>query len=90
MKRVHLIVSGRVQGVWYRSSTQEKAQQLGLTGWVRNVPGGQVEIVAEGKVNSVDTLVSWASRGPSLARVDHLKVEEEAYAGEFEDFGVRH
>jgi acylphosphatase len=88
-KRLHLWVSGRVQGVFYRASTAQLARQLGLTGWVRNLPDGRVEIVAEGEAESLQKLLSWCRLGPPAARVDSLAVEEEAYTGEFSEFSIQ-
>ena len=72
--RVHLLIQGRVQGVWYRASTQQKAEKLGLTGWVRNLHDGRVEAVAQGAREALDALVTWAHDGPPTARVDHVSV----------------
>ncbi|MEW6038582.1 MAG: acylphosphatase [Pseudomonadota bacterium] len=88
MKRVHVHVAGRVQGVWYRASAARKASELGLTGWVRNLPDGRVELVAEGDADTVDALLSWCRRGPPLARVAGLDVREMAVTGEFAEFAV--
>ncbi|UZR30426.1 acylphosphatase [Methylococcus mesophilus] len=88
MKRVHVHVAGRVQGVWYRASAARKASELGLTGWVRNLPDGRVELVAEGNAETVDALLSWCRRGPPLARVAGLDVREVAVTGEFVEFAV--
>lgn len=88
MKRVHVHVAGRVQGVWYRASAARKASELGLTGWVRNLPDGRVELVAEGNAETVDALLSWCRRGPPLARVAGLDVREMAVPGEFVEFAV--
>jgi len=88
MKRVHVHVAGRVQGVWYRASAARKASELGLTGWVRNLPDGRVELVAEGNAETVDALLSWCRRGPPLARVAGLDVREMAVTGEFVEFAV--
>ncbi|AAU93141.1 MULTISPECIES: acylphosphatase [Methylococcus] len=88
MKRVHVLVAGRVQGVWYRASAARKASELGLTGWVRNLPDGRVELVAEGDAESVDALLAWCRRGPPLARVTGLDVREMAVTGEFTEFAV--
>lgn len=75
-RRVRALVSGLVQGVWYRKSTQEEAARLGLAGWVRNLLDGRVEFVAEGSPAEVERLLHWARRGPPGARVDALEVEE--------------
>jgi acylphosphatase len=71
--RTHLRVEGRVQGVYFRASTQAEALRLGLVGWVRNRRDGTVEVVAEGPARSVETLVAWAQEGPPAARVDRLE-----------------
>ncbi|WP_367027506.1 acylphosphatase [Methylococcus sp. ANG] len=88
MKRVHVHVAGQVQGVWYRASAARKAAELGLTGWVRNLPDGRVELVAEGDAETVDALLAWCRRGPPLARVAGLDVREMAVTGEFVEFAV--
>lgn len=81
--RVRARVTGRVQGVWYRGSTREQAEDLGLVGWVRNLPDGSVELEAEGPRDAVDTLVAWCRRGPPSARVSALDVTEiECESGE--------
>ena len=68
-RRIHVIVSGKVQGVYYRASTQEQAQALGLTGWVRNLANGDVEFEAQGRHEQLDSLLQWARRGPTRAQV---------------------
>ena len=70
--RVHLIIEGRVQGVWFRESTRREAVSLKLTGWVRNRPDGSVEASIEGPEHLVDRLVSWCRKGPPAARVTAL------------------
>ncbi len=88
-KRVHVIVSGRVQGVNFRRATQQTAQGLGVSGWVRNLPDGAVEGCFEGEASAVDALVAWCQEGPSYARVDRLELKEEPFTGEFAGFQVR-
>ena len=73
--RAHLWISGRVQGVFYRVSTGEKGNELGLTGWVRNLVDGRVEAVAEGEENDVRSLIDWCHVGSPMARVDHVEVQ---------------
>ncbi len=90
MQRVHLLIAGRVQGVFYRASTREKAVELGLKGWVRNLPDGRVEAVAEGDPAVVEKLVEWCRQGPPGARVDGVDVDYQEYKGEFHDFSVRY
>lgn len=70
MKRVHLIIRGKVQGVYYRQSSKEKADELGLCGWVRNRQNGTVEAVVEGAPAAVTSFIDWCHSGPSHARVD--------------------
>ncbi len=90
MKRAHIWVSGRVQGVWYRATARDVARRLGLTGWVRNLPDGRVEIVAEGDKEALNEFIKWCWEGPPLARVDDVKVVWEPYTGEFDTFYVRY
>lgn len=87
--RIYLVVSGRVQGVSFRAYTERTASSLGLTGYVRNLPTGQVEIVAEGPAEAVEKLIRWANTGPSFARVERVEVEHQPSTGEFSDFSVR-
>jgi acylphosphatase len=88
MGRARVVVSGRVQGVGFRQHAVEQAQRLGLTGWVRNLPDGRVEALAEGEKAAVETLVAWCKRGPRLARVDEARVSWEPHRGEFADFRI--
>ncbi len=89
MDRLHLLISGRVQGVWYRASTQKTAQELGLVGWVRNQRDGRVEAVAEGPRDRLEDLLAWAWRGPPAARVEDVKSEWGPGTAEFDAFSVR-
>ncbi|MBU0761670.1 MAG: acylphosphatase [Candidatus Altiarchaeota archaeon] len=74
-KRVHLVISGVVQGVFYRASTRDKALYLGLNGWVRNLPNGDVESVFEGLSEKVDEMIQWCWVGPQNARVDKIEID---------------
>ena len=87
-QRVHVIVRGVVQGVGFRMTAQRQASHLGLQGYVRNLPDGTVEIVAEGPANAIDRLLAWASHGPPGAVVDDISVEKGAAIGEFGAFSV--
>jgi acylphosphatase len=87
--RAHLTICGRVQGVYFRASTVYEAQNLGLTGWVRNCPDGSVEAVAEGDRNKVEEWIAWCGRGPSGARVERVEVRWLAYNGEFQAFQIK-
>lgn len=89
MQRLHVRVRGRVQGVYFRASTQEVATQLGLRGWVRNCPDGSVELVAEGPIDRLEQLLEWCRRGPPAARVDACEPTWEVASHEFHDFRVR-
>ncbi|OGP85020.1 MAG: acylphosphatase [Deltaproteobacteria bacterium RBG_13_65_10] len=82
--RAHVIISGQVQGVWFRGSTQAQAAARGVTGWVRNRPDGTVEAVVEGAEEAVRALVDWCRRGPSGACVEKVEVTWEPYRGEFD------
>lgn len=85
---MRLRVRGRVQGVWYRGATREKALSLGVSGWVRNLPDGSVEVLAQGPARAVEALVAWCRRGPTRARVDALDRREEVAGDELGDFAV--
>lgn len=78
IKRAVLIVSGRVQGVFYRDSTMRKARELGLVGTVRNLPEGTVQIVAQGPESALDDLIRWAHEGPPAAVVRQVQTSYEA------------
>ncbi|HKH24441.1 MAG TPA: acylphosphatase [Acidimicrobiales bacterium] len=73
--RVRAVVSGLVQGVWYRQSCRREAERLGVSGWVRNRPDGRVELEAEGTRGAVDALLAWAHDGPPQAVVESVDVE---------------
>ena len=88
--RAHIFVSGWVQGVFFRDQTQKWANSLSITGWVRNLKDGRVEVMAEGDEEKVEDLISQLKQGPSLARVENVDVDWEDYKGEFEDFSVTH
>lgn len=81
-------VRGRVQGVWFRGSTEREAQRLGIAGWVRNCPDGSVEAALEGAPEDVKALVAWLRVGPRLAVVESLELHSEPVLGE-RDFEVR-
>lgn len=88
-RRVTIKVSGRVQGVGYRASAQSKAASLNLTGWVRNLTDGRVEILAEGDKASISALIDWCGQGPRWARVDGLDIMDGQPSGEFSGFSVK-
>lgn len=90
MRRLHAVISGEVQGVFFRASTREKAQELGLTGWVRNLPTGSVEVVAEGDAGALSELLAWCHQGPELAEVSSVVPHWSTGTGEFESFTIHH
>ncbi len=87
--RLHLLISGRVQGVFFRHATVDEARSLGLTGWVHNRADGRVELVAEGRRASLEMLLAWAHRGPPAAQVDQVEATWLEFAQEFRHFAIR-
>ena len=87
--RVKLIIKGHVQGVFFRVEAKNKADALGLAGWVTNTDGGHVEAIVEGDTDKIKEFVQWCSIGPDGAEVDEFEFRFEKYAGEFHDFQVR-
>ena len=87
--RLHLWVSGRVQGVFFRGAAADEARMLAITGWARNLADGRVEIVAEGRRSALNALMAWAHDGPPAARVTQVELEWSESRGEFSDFRVR-
>ena len=88
-KRIRVIVSGRVQGVFYRATCAERARELGLGGFVRNLADGRVEAGFEGPDEAVEEMVAWCRRGTDWSRVDRIEVFEEPVTG-LGDFRVAH
>lgn len=86
--RVRVFAGGRVQGVAYRFFAERSAARLGLTGWVRNLDDGRVEVLAEGSAGQIDSFLERLQEGPSLARVDSFDVRREPSTGEFADFRI--
>jgi acylphosphatase len=87
--RVHIKISGRVQGVYYRASALQEAEKLGLTGWVMNCPGGAVEAVAEGAKHKLEEFIAWCRQGPDGARVTQVDVGWEKPKNNFYSFSIR-
>jgi acylphosphatase len=87
--QVHLVVSGRVQGVFFRARAVQEARGLGLSGWVRNLADGRVELRAEGERRNLTMLLAWAHQGPPAARVEEVAVEWSDYEGRLHGFSVR-
>ncbi|HLE97818.1 MAG TPA: acylphosphatase [Candidatus Thermoplasmatota archaeon] len=88
MPRVHVLVSGHVQGVFYRDATRRRAEELGLAGWVRNLPDGRVEAMFEGPAEAVGAIVRWCWRGPPLARVSGLSETPDGSEEKLEGFRI--
>jgi len=88
--KAHVFVSGRVQGIFFRSETRREAKKRGVKGWVRNLRDGRVEAIFEGEEEAVKQLIEFCKRGPSGARITYVNVKWETYTGKFEDFKIRY
>lgn len=88
--RAHVFISGRVQGVFFRAYTRDKAGELGLSGWVRNLRDGRVEAVFEGDKDRVEEMIKWCHQGSPYARVENVEVHWEEPLGESSSFEVRY
>ncbi|MBI5006794.1 MAG: acylphosphatase [Nitrosomonadales bacterium] len=86
-KTLHLVIHGRVQGVYFRNSMQEEAELLGVSGWVRNLPDRTVEAMVQGEAGAVEAIVRWAQRGPMMASVE--RVEVAPGSGSYSGFEIR-
>jgi len=89
-KCCHLFIKGKVQGVFFRASTQQKAQKLNLTGWVKNLPNGQVEVVAEGNSRNLKTFLKWIQKGPQLAHITSIDIYWEKPLNKFNSFSIKY
>lgn len=88
---MHMYIAGRVQGVSFRAAARDQAQALGIGGYAKNLPGGQVEILAEGEAAALEEFLAWCRKGPSLAQVQDIKVtEKEVPSGEYGHFAIRY
>lgn len=88
MPTVHLLIKGKVQGVFYRASAKETADRTGVTGWVKNTPEGDVEAMATGTEKQLQQFISWCKKGPSSAKVRDVIVTEEDETV-FNDFVIK-
>jgi len=86
--RAHIWISGKVQGVFYRDNARRWASSMGLSGWVRNLLDGCVEVLVEGEKDSIENLERKLKKGPPLSRVEDVRTEWEDYKGEFLDFRI--
>ena len=89
LARAHVFVSGLVQGVYYRQFTLTKAKALGLTGWVKNLFDGKVEIICEGEKGLILDFIKELRIGPSSASVAGVQIDWQEYKGEFREFRIR-
>ncbi|PIR19880.1 MAG: acylphosphatase [Deltaproteobacteria bacterium CG11_big_fil_rev_8_21_14_0_20_47_16] len=88
MSQLHCIIRGRVQGVFFRAATQEKAEELGLMGWVRNQPDGSVECVAQGSQETLQQLLQWLHKGPPAAKVTQVESEWQSESSTLSNFRI--
>jgi acylphosphatase len=87
--RTHLLISGKVQGVFFRSRLQREATRLGVNGWVKNLSDGRVEAILEGEEREVNQVIKFCQRGPSHAKIESVTVKRESYTGEFHNFRIQ-
>jgi len=88
MQQVHLLISGKVQGVWYRVFVQKNARELGLTGWVKNTDEGHVEAMVQGNTDVIESLIKLCRQGPPLADVKNIAVTQEESKDSYTDFAI--
>ena len=88
--KVQVIISGRVQGVWFRANTKNKAEQLGITGWVRNTDDGKVEALFEGEDDLIKEMLEWCKHGPPMAKVTDVKVKKNFDQDECNSFSIKY
>lgn len=89
MHQAHLIISGHVQGVFYRASCQEVAIKYDLKGYVQNLSTGQVEVITQGEKEKIEKLIEWCKKGPSDARVSNIKIEWHDIKEKFSGFNIK-
>ena len=86
----HILISGRVQGVWFRATTKEKAEEYNVRGWVRNTSDGKVEALFVGEEKDVERLIQWCYHGPPLAEVEKVEVKPYTAREDFKDFTIKY
>jgi len=89
IKRLHLKISGQVQGVSFRFYAQQEAQELNLTGFIRNLNDSSVEIVAEGEEENLKKFLAWSKKGPELANIERVEFNWDKATGEFSNFEIK-
>jgi acylphosphatase len=87
---VHVLISGKVQGVFFRANTKQKAEMLGLSGWVRNTKDGKVEAMFEGEEEKLDEIIKWCYKGSPLSKVEKVDVKKQNPINEFDNFSIRY
>jgi len=87
--RMHIFIKGRVQGVFFRENTRRQADSLGVSGWVKNLADGWVEITLEGEKEKVEKIIDWFKKGPALAKVENIIAKNEEFSGEFTGFEIK-
>jgi acylphosphatase len=90
VQAITAIISGRVQGVWFRGSTQKKAMELGLTGWVKNTTDGSVYLEAQGEKSHLEIFIGWLSKGPNYSRVDQVDIKWIEATTQYISFSIRY
>ena len=88
--RLHIVIEGIVQGVFYRASTIEESSKLGLTGWVKNCSDGRVEAVFEGEIDKIEQIVEWCKKGPPGAVVSNVETIWEQATGNYDSFTIKY
>jgi acylphosphatase len=88
MARVHVLIEGRVQGVFFRAHTRDQARARELKGWVRNLPDGRVEALFEGEKPVLENMVAWCRKGPPYSYVDHVEIDWHPYLGDLPEFRI--
>ena len=86
--RVHVVIEGRVQGVFFRAATRDEARARGLKGWVRNLPDGRVEALFEGDQRLLEEMLAWCRQGPRYSYVDHVEADWQPYRGDLAEFWI--
>ena len=88
LKKIHITISGKVQGVFYRMNTKNRADEFGLTGWVKNTTDDKVEVLAEGKEEGLKEFIKWCYNGSKEAKVDEVEVEWSGHENKFDKFEI--
>jgi acylphosphatase len=86
--RLHVLIAGRVQGVFFRAHTRDEAIARGLAGWVRNLPDGRVEALFEGEQDVLNSMLAWCHQGPRYSYVDRVETEWQPYRGDLQSFRI--